>query len=131
MSLISLASAFGVLPLLLWRARHEPLQPTELRIAFWYGVICFLAAPFFGRKVGRYTLYAWPLFWLCGGELLRSLPGNQKALLILLSLTVSWLAQATGPVAGFFAEAGLYGCAWAAVNPAESFGYPQDASVQP
>ena len=77
-TLVSLASAFGILPLLVWRARDKAAPRIDLKIAYWYGLVSLMAAPLIGGRVARYTLYAWPAFWLCGGELLKSLYGNKR-----------------------------------------------------
>lgn len=107
-TVIALASAFGTLPLFVRRSRHEVLLRADLEIAYWYGLVNLAFAPLIGGTVARYTLYAWPVFWLCVGELLKSLPKREKFVVVSLSLAVSWVPELIGTMGAFLAELGLY-----------------------
>lgn len=111
-TVVSLASAFGIVPLFVGQACPKELLRADLKIAYWYGLASLALAPLIGGTVARYTLYAWPLFWLYGGELLKSLPRRKKVVVVSLSLAASWVPEFFGPISAFLAELGLYYCAW-------------------
>jgi hypothetical protein len=125
----SMASAFGLLPLLVWGARREKSPRTDLQTAFWYGLVSFIAAPLLGGTVERYTLYAWPLFWLYGGERLNSLHPHQKGTLVLFSLVASWTPRSLGPISAFFAAGLLYWCFWATTSLSSTLACEKTASA--
>lgn len=109
--LILLASAFGVLPLLVWRAiangrGRSLLERFDYTIALAYGGLMFVLTPLIGTLPSRYVLYAWPAFWIFGAALVHSVFSETREQLEFVSLCVlaSWapalVQRITGPRLG-------------------------------
>ncbi len=90
------ATAFGVLPLLLWRRRAELWGAEATRLACWLGVSAAVMAPLVGTSVGRYLLQAWPLCWVWGAAAVDALSPRRRAALVGLSLVASWTPRVMG-----------------------------------
>jgi len=96
--LVVLASAFGVLPLLIpfvfdLDQRRKILNRIDLQIAFIYGMLAFLLTPLIGTVPARYILYAWPLFWIVGVRILFRVvtDSRDRAEFVALCVVASWL----------------------------------------
>ena len=82
--LVTLVSAFGILPVILWKWLKtrtkadmrgwlfEEKLPCSVAVAFLAGAVFFMLAPFSGRSIPRLIGYAWPLFWMALPWLWRS-----------------------------------------------------------
>ena len=108
LTLLTMATAFGVLPLAAIRGvahgwKRVLHQRFDLLTAFVYGALMFALTPLVGTAPARYVLYGWPIFWLFGVSALQTgIPDLRKRIeFVLLSLCVSWIPAvvrlATGP----------------------------------
>ncbi len=96
-TLLILAAAFGVLPLVVFRVvacgkMRAIRRRIDLTTALVFGGFMFVLSPLTGTLPGRYVLYGWPLFWIFGvtviGETFRN--WKTRASIIGLSLCVCW-----------------------------------------
>lgn len=75
-SFLVLSTGFGILPLVVIRAARGwgqlLLRRFEIATACVYGSLMFIVAPLQGTTPARYTLYAWPVFWLFGVAVLEA-----------------------------------------------------------
>lgn len=86
-------------------------------VATWYGALSLIAAPLIGTAVARYTLYAWPLFWIRGGDLLNLFEPREYLLFAPLVLLSAWLpVVVTGTFSILTVEALLYWLAYPVVG---------------
>ena len=117
-TIVALASSFGVLPLLIIRGRARLFEGTAMsEVATWYGALSLIAAPLIGTAVARYTLYAWPLFWIRGGDLLNLFEPREYLLFAPLVLLSAWLpVVVTGTFSILTVEALLYWLAYPVVG---------------
>lgn len=96
-TLLILAAAFGVLPLVIFRSiRRRGMPDTrgrlDLTTALIFGGLMFGLAPLTGTLPARYVLYGWPVFWIYGVAVVSEAFRDWKtrALIIGLSLCVCW-----------------------------------------
>jgi hypothetical protein len=96
-TLLILAAAFGVLPLVVFQAVARGAMPdmrerVDLMTALVFGGLMFVLSPLTGTLPARYVLYGWPLFWIFGVATLNGVFRNWKtrASIIGLSLCVCW-----------------------------------------
>lgn len=96
-TLLVLAAAFGVMPLVLLRttARRglaDMRGRLDLMTALIFGGLMFALSPLTGTLPARYVLYGWPLFWIYGvavfSEAFRG--WKTRVSIIGLSLCVCW-----------------------------------------
>lgn len=93
-----LASAFGILPLALfrvakmrgWKLRWP--QRIDLATALLFGALMFALTPLTGTTPARYVLYGWPAFWIFGVAVLNDAftTWRKRAYVVIFSLCVSW-----------------------------------------
>jgi len=92
MTLLIMSSAFGVLPLqLAIRYFRDWKAPASLdqRTAALYGALAFLMTPLVGNWIGRYVLYAFPLFWMAGP--LAFSRGRLVRCVVVASVVSTWI----------------------------------------
>ena len=130
LTLVAMGLSFGVMPLMLvrgWRiAASSPRA--DLRIAFWYGLANFVLAPFIGTTVDRYVFYAWPLFWITGGEILKQMPRRTALMVVGLSLAATWTARIVSPIFALGLLPLFYFGAWILMNSPERVGVAKSAA---
>lgn len=95
-TLLTLATAFGILPLIVIRAgagwRRWLSGRFDLVLAGIYGALMFILAPLQGTTPVRYILYAWPLFWLAGVAALEAaIPEPRRRIgIVAMSVGAAW-----------------------------------------
>jgi hypothetical protein len=91
---VCLVLAFGIMPVYLMRVRVRR-ESLSLKVAYWYGLLCLVAAPLIGVWTSRYVLYAWPLFWLVRPVALADESNSTAIAILAMSMISCWI-----PVAG-------------------------------
>lgn len=113
-ALICVALAFGIMPVYLLHAKPR-LETLSIKVAYWYGLLCVIAAFLIGNWTSRYILYAWPLFWLVGPVALATESNSTAIAILTVSMISCWI-----PIAGSV----LCGHSWIGQNGIEFYGWP-------
>ncbi|HXW54176.1 MAG TPA: hypothetical protein VEJ67_00405 [Candidatus Cybelea sp.] len=106
-TLLTMATAFGVLPLAAMRLPARKWTRLvhgrfDMATSLVYGALMFGLTPLVGTVPERYVLYSWPLFWWFAVDLLTALPDlRTRVEAVLLCVLAAWapalVRLCTGP----------------------------------
>lgn len=97
-TLLILATAFGILPLVAGRAAARgkggaPFRRLDLAVACVFGALMFVLGPLQGTSPNRYILYGWPVFWLFGVAMIEPVFVDRRGRMkvVVLSVCAAWI----------------------------------------